>query len=425
MSLLRQGGGILAARLTQALANALTGWLIARVLGPTSQGHYSLLLLLIVVGAALLNGGMGLAAVPQLRSGRVRIGRMLKAQLTWLSAMFIVAIGLVSLLTVPWLAERIGLPLFTNWTLTEVVLATTGLMAFEIQLYDLLAVGRLHTGPVINMVRAFLHLLVLLMLMYLGDLHLGNALLIYAVSQILAAALLTVKLLEGRSAEPEPTESLPEQSISQLISYTLSRGWVGQLSAIGSVLHLRLDLLIVAWYHGPAAVGIYTVAVMAAELLWHLPGALQPLLVYSSSAQGDDGQRDQVTIRAIRLGLLSTAFGALIWLIFAGPVFRFFLQPEYAAAIPALQALLPGIVIFSAGSVLAGDFIGRGHPVWNTQASFLTVAVNVIAGLVLIPGYGVVGAAWASSIAYAVGSVAMLWRFSRETGYGLNTIFMK
>lgn len=424
MSLLRKGGGILAARLAQALANALAGWLIARVLGPVGQGHYSLLMLLVVIGAAVLNGGLGLAAVPQLRSGSVRIRRMLSAQMIWLTAMLAVCIILSGLLMIPWLTARIGLPQMTAGALAIVVSATVGLMAFEIQFYDLLALGRLHTGPVINMARAFAHLLVLLLLMYQSQLRLQSALLVYALSQILAAALLAFRLWQTDPSEAAVVVG-PRQSLPGLIAYTFSRGWLGQLSAIGSVLHLRLDLLIVAYYHGPAAVGIYTIAVMAAELLWHLPGALQPLLVYSSSDTSDAQTRDRVTIRAIRLGLASTTIGALIGLAIAGPVIRTFLQPEYAAAIPALRALLPGIVVFSVGSVLAGDFIGRGHPTWNTQASFLTVGVNVLAGLLLIPGYGVVGAAWASTIAYTIGSMMMLWRFIQESGQGIRGIFRK
>jgi Na+-driven multidrug efflux pump len=47
------------------------------------------------------------------------------------------------------------------------------------------------------------------------------------------------------------------------------------------------------------------------------------------------------------------------------------------------------------------------------------VVVNVVAGVLLIPGHGPVGAAWASSIAYTCGSAVMLIRFRQITRLSL------
>jgi Na+-driven multidrug efflux pump len=74
------------------------------------------------------------------------------------------------------------------------------------------------------------------------------------------------------------------------------------------------------------------------------------------------------------------------------------------------------VVAFAPGAVLAGDFIGRGRPTWNTQASAITVALNVVLCLLWIPSLGVLGAAWSSTVAYATGAAVMLWRFRRTTG---------
>ena len=421
MGLIRQGGGVLAARLGQALANIIAGWLLARILGPAGQGRYSLLLLVIFFGAALLNGGLGLAAVPMLRRGTVAARRMLKAQALWVAVMSVFAVGIGLLFYCCGFADRIGLRDLSLILKASVVLGMTGLMAFEIQLYDLLALGRLHSGPVVNAVRAVLHLGLLLCLALFDVLSLGAALVVYALSQAGAAVgvfLLILKTIPGQEPPISGHRYLPD-----LVGHLFSKGWVGQLSSLASILHLRLDLMIVAWFHGPAAVGLYTVAVLAGETLWHLPNALQPLLVYSASGQEDGPARDWTTLRAVRIGLLATVVGALVWAVVARPVFSVFLQDEYLAAIPALMALLPGIVVFSCGSVLAGDFIGRGHPGWNTQASLLTVLVNIACGFLLIPRFSIVGAAWASSIAYLAGSVMMFWRFSRISNCPVSRIF--
>ncbi len=72
----------------------------------------------------------------------------------------------------------------------------------------------------------------------------------------------------------------------------------------------------------------------------------------------------------------------------------------------------------------AGAFIWRGESQWNTQASVATVVINVALCLVWIPRAGIVGAAWASTAAYALGSAIMLLRFQRTTGLSWGEILI-
>ncbi|MBK9777137.1 MAG: polysaccharide biosynthesis C-terminal domain-containing protein [bacterium] len=170
--------------------------------------------------------------------------------------------------------------------------------------------------------------------------------------------------------------------------------------------------------------GLYSLAVYVGELLWLLPGALTPLLVHSSAADASDPRRDRTAARAVRMGVGLTLAGALPLFLLAVPLLELAGGGQYAASGPALRALLPGIVAFAPGVVLAGDFIGRGRPHWNTQASVVTVIINVGVALALIPRHGAVGAAWASTIAYACGSAIMLWRFRRTTGMSLRGLVL-
>jgi len=204
----------------------------------------------------------------------------------------------------------------------------------------------------------------------------------------------------------------------------LRRGWIGQVSAITYLLLLRLDQGLVEVFQGAAAVGIYSLAVWAGEMLWLIPGALTSLLVHSSAAAGDDQNRDAEAARAVRVGLALICCAALPVGLVAPLVFKLLAGGDFATAGPALWALLPGIVAFAPGVVLAGDFIGRGHPSWNTQASLLTVLANVAWALYLIPRHGIVGAAWASTLAYLVGGGVMVWRFHVTTGLPLRTILV-
>lgn len=441
MRLLRAGSRILFSRVWQVLANGVAVLVIAKTLGPVGQGHFSLTVALAMLLGAALGGGMGLAAVPPLRQKQVSIVRMLTAQLLWAGTMGLV-MGVLAYLAgnggiADVLAERLGWRPGLAWL---AACAGLGLLGFDIFAYDLLARGRLIVGAAVNGYRASGYLILVGLLGLAGELTLGRAIGAFALSQAGGAvAMLVILLREIRhprvsrqsvavadSADlgaPFPAPGigdedfhLQEATLFQLITFNMRRGWVGQISAVAYFLLLRLDQGLLEYFRGAGEVGIYSLAVYMGEMLWLLPGALTPILVHTSATAASDPDRDGTAWRAVRLGILITFVAAVPLYLLAEPLLSFLAGGQYDASGAALKALLPGIVAFAPGAVLAGDFIGRGKPHWNTQASALTVVTNIALGLWLIPRHGAVGAAWASSIAYLCGSVVMILRFRQATG---------
>ncbi|MBK8166503.1 MAG: polysaccharide biosynthesis C-terminal domain-containing protein [bacterium] len=450
MRLAAAGSRILAGRVGQVAANAAVVVLVAQRLGPAGQGHYSLTAAVTLLTASLLGGGMGLAAVPALRQGRIDPRRLMRAQFLWLGAMLLVLAGGALLVTArpgpaAWLAGHLGWRPGLGFV---VAAAAAGILGFEIFTYNLLARGRLVVGSAVNGWRAAGHLGLVGVLVLLGRLTLETAVAAFAVAQVgglVAIVLVATRDLRRphvRRDEPDTADDagvppvrapLPDRELPadldtrplwRLVAFNLRHGALGQLSAVAYFLLLRLDQGFLEHFRGAAEVGIYSLAVYVGELVWLLPGALTPLLVHSSAADATDLRRDRTAARAVRLGVGLTLAAALPLYIAAAPLLALAGGGQYADSVPALRALLPGIVAFAPGVVLAGDFIGRGRPHWNTQASALTVVINVVAALSLIPHQGAVGAAWASSLAYACGSAIMLWRFRRATGMSLRGLIL-
>jgi O-antigen/teichoic acid export membrane protein len=412
------GSRILLWRALQKLAGALTVLVIAQGLGPAGNGRYSLTLLVMTVTAAVLAAGVGLASVPRLRRGEDPPTRLLAAQAGWLGAVTVVLVGVAAVARGTgawgWLAGSLG---WDTGLLAAAVAAVVAMLVFETVNYDLLAAGRVVTGTLAAALRALGHLAITAALLVGGWLDLTLAVWSLTALHLTAAASLVLRLRRARRAypAPDPAASAGRDSVPRLAGQLVRAGWLGQLSALSYLLLLRLDQVILEGAAGVAAVGIYALAAWAAELLWLVPEALNPLLVHSSA--GDDpARRDHTAARAVRLGLGATAVAAVPLAALAPPVLGLLRDGAFAAAAAPLWALLPGVVAFAPGAVLAGDFIGRGRPTWNTQASAITVALNVVLCLLWIPSLGVLGAAWSSTVAYATGAAVMLWRFRRTTG---------
>jgi O-antigen/teichoic acid export membrane protein len=383
MKLARTGSHIVAWRAGQKLAGALTVVAVAQGLGPEGNGRYSLTLMVATVLAAVLSAGVGLASVPMLRRGRPRPGRILAAQAVWI-ALAMVAVAILA--AVAWAGPLRGwLSGALTWDpglLVAAVAVVLALLVFETANYDPLA-----------------HLAGVGVLLALARLDLTLAVWSLAAVHGAAAAFMLVRARRSwrHPAHAESGDDAPGGSIAGLAVTLARQGWLGQLSAIGYLLLLRLDQFILESYLGVAAVGVYALAAWGAELLWLLPEALNPLLVHTSSDHGDD-DRDHTAARA------------------APPLLGMLRDGAYAGVAGPLWALLPGVVAFAPGAVLAGDFIGRGRPHWNTQASAITLVINVALCVAWIPRWGVVGAAWASSVAYAAGASVMVLRFRLVSG---------
>jgi len=78
--------------------------------------------------------------------------------------------------------------------------------------------------------------------------------------------------------------------------------------------------------------------------------------------------------------------------------------------------LLPGVIIFSITTLLAAYFAGINRQDINLKISFFCFFTILIGDFLLVPKYGIKGAAIASSVGYALSGIASLFVFSKQSG---------
>lgn len=180
---------------------------------------------------------------------------------------------------------------------------------------------------------------------------------------------------------------------------------------------LRSDYLFIGALLGSTALGHYAMASAAAELLLIVPEAVTTPLMKRLLQQDSEMQR--LTPMALRLTatvMLGACLGmALIgeWLIVT--LFGVAYQPAY----PALLALLPGLFGLCYTSILRLDLLGKKRPGSISLLMGWGALVNLALNLILIPRYGIVGAAAASSIAYLWVTLALLAMYCHLSGVAL------
>jgi O-antigen/teichoic acid export membrane protein len=158
-------------------------------------------------------------------------------------------------------------------------------------------------------------------------------------------------------------------------------------------------MFILNYFLGPASVGIYAVSVRLAELLWYLPNAVG-FVIFPRAAASKPEEMNVFTPRVFRATLGLTALGALGLAFVGRPVINLVFSSAFVGAFIPMLVLLPGVVLLGGAKVLTNELAGRGYPHYNSLNAGLALILTVVLDLVLIPRYGVVGAALASSAAY-------------------------
>jgi O-antigen/teichoic acid export membrane protein len=376
----------------------------ARWLGPEGKGMMSVILLGSGLLALLLGGGLSVANVYFAASRRLPVSQLTGLSVSWM----LLATAAASVLIAGaafWHNQVIpGVPrwgLIAILSFVPLMVLGNNFSAVLQGLQRILAVSR------IRLMQSGLTLLLTVAFVAGMRWNLFGALGAVLVSHIVGVGLMT-RILRGVGGRLWP--SWPNQARSVTVF-----GIKGHIANLLQFLNYRLDMFVVNYFLGPAAVGIYGVAVSLAELMWFLPDAVG-FAVFPRAAAG----RAEVHTAGWRYAVMSTAAtaaGAVVLAISAPAIIGIVFSPAFSSAYPALLALLPGAVLMSGAKVLANEIVGRGYPQYNAITAGIALTVTITLDLVLIPRLGIVGAAIATSLAYAiqVALVLYFWSVLRRT----------
>ena len=198
----------------------------------------------------------------------------------------------------------------------------------------------------------------------------------------------------------------------------------GGATALVTLLNYRADVYIVAILLPPRELGLYSVATSAPQAL------LFPAQVAATVASPHIGGLDRQS--AARLAarcarhsmLISLVICVAVWIL-APFLIGTFYGDAFLPLVPSLRILLFGVVVMAlAGPISSYYTLKLAKPEVPLALAGLSAAICISLTFVLIPQFGIAGAAVASTVAYAVGQGAALLFFRKGTGVGLRTMLL-
>lgn len=214
--------------------------------------------------------------------------------------------------------------------------------------------------------------------------------------------------------------------ISLVFDWTLSQdifryGMKSYLQIIFESINYRLDIFLIALFLVPEQVAYYGVATSLAELAWYFPNSVGSVL-FPWLSHKPLNEVHQITAQAIRITLLFTGLIIIGLAIVSWILVPMIYGLVYKAAVPALILLLPGILAVAVHKVINRNFASRDRQQITILSSVIAMVIIVGLDLLMIPRWGIVGAAVSSSLGYFVAGLSLLLFFKKDSGLTISSI---
>lgn len=182
------------------------------------------------------------------------------------------------------------------------------------------------------------------------------------------------------------------------------------LASAASFIYLRIDQVMIGKMLGDYEVGLYAAAVKLVEVWYFIPGiicaSLFPAIV---NARKTSSVVYKKRLKALYLLMLGIAFSIAVFSMFLAPwLVSFLFGKAYLAAIIVLQIYIWSNVGLFVGIAINQYFLSENYSNYIFFYNLLSMIVNVGLNLILIPKFGLIGAAWATLIAYSIGPIVTI-----------------
>ena len=209
---------------------------------------------------------------------------------------------------------------------------------------------------------------------------------------------------------------LHEGSYKYIIKEMFRYGFLNQLGHIFQLLSFRLSYYVLLLFLGQEEVGIYSNGVSLVESVWLISRSIAAVQ-YARIANSTDTVYSQLlTVRLLKSAMLMSLIILAIMSVLPPVFFTSLFGEEFGRVNQVILLLAPGILFHNISLLLGHYFSGRAQYHINTFAAFLGLIITGSLCYLLIPSWGIYGAAIATDISLISMSMLVLFIFKRASG---------
>jgi O-antigen/teichoic acid export membrane protein len=221
-------------------------------------------------------------------------------------------------------------------------------------------------------------------------------------------------------------KALPEEAKQAIAEYSI-RPWLASLLPLSIFVGLKLldsqiSLILLGLLGTSEEVGLFKVAATGAGLVVFGMTAVNMAMTPHLARLFNEGNLktlQRMIIVSTRVVALTSFPVAILFLVWGEEVISLIFGPEYVGAAGALAILSIGQLVNASAGPVATVLIMAGKDRATVVGSAIALSLNVVFGIVLIPIYGLTGAA--ISFALSVSSWNIILMFIAKKKIGVKT----
>lgn len=374
---------------------------VARALQPAGRGEYYVLVTAATVAMTIGHGSLDKAHLYLWSIGTDR--RVLVAN----ALVFSMALGLiiapVAFLLIVLLGPNV-IPV-AGYDLLAVALLSVPVRILLGYLVNLLMLAdRINWANVVIVIGSVVQCAALLIVGAMGRMTVGAVVYIWTLANVPS---LIIALVLVRPRLDDCSATLARQAIRLGLRY--------HLGTCAMYLLLRIDIFLLNGTVSRSDVGLYSLAVTIAELAYLVTDSVAHVML-PSQVTGSLEESSPVTAHAVRLNIVASLLCVLGTALVAPLLVPLVYGRDFGGTVAPLLLILPGIVALAVSRPVAVFLTRMNRPLAMSAVSGGAMSVNVALNLMLIPRFGVEGAAVASTIAYLGAAAVFVGWFLRCSG---------
>ncbi|MFW5927611.1 MAG: flippase [Thermoplasmatota archaeon] len=371
--------------------------ILVRLLGKSAYGDYATLLSVFGIATPVVT--FGLFNSIRKHMGEYSDDKNDVAGGGYMLSLIYSAISVLFGLSIVYLLDKIMF--FSEESFYSLILIVLALSFFT--LYDasrsvLYGIHKENVGELMRVLKKLSESVLALLLVYLGFGIPG----IFFASLIALSAISLFGFLKVKNNIELGTKAI-KKGYKKYRSAIFSFGGLTVVSMILAEGLYHSDILLTRFFLNSSKVGAYKASLVLAELLWMVPMAFQKVLLHHVSEMWNKKKSEDIIkfvnkiAKYTSMGMILLGFG--LWVL-ADPFVKLYYDPSFEESVLPLRILLFGSLGFGLARILNPVIEGTGHIKKGITISGFIVCLNIGLNILLIPIYGIIGAAIATGISY-------------------------
>ncbi len=377
--------------------------LISQNLGAIGKGEQALFLLnmvLLLLFATLIGNSTLIYLTP-----RYKFSHLFFPSLLWIISSLI----LVFLI---WYFLSLQFPKITIKHPIELLIITFFASITEINAFILIGKEKIHQANNLKLISQIILFLILLSLSLFGAFTKSYQ---YVIALILGYSISFIYGIYLLKEEYFNLTIPTKKEFKEMFKELFRLGAVKQIGSLAQQLNSRFSFFLISFYVGKGALGVFSNSISLSEFVLMF-GTSLALVQYSRLSNSQDkNYANKLTLSMTKLNLIFTFVSLCVLSFLPASFYTLLFGQEFAQVKPLIQYLFLGILLLSISSTFTQYFASKGNFKISATASVLSLAITIVLGLVLIPRYGIIGAALTTVASYTLSFAVEYYYFKKWT----------